>query len=154
MHTRLNWWQARADDVAVGLLTALFFTFVLQITARYVFEHPLEWTLELCLTLWLWTVFWGSSFCLKDSDHVRFDMLHQAVGPKTRQVFDVVASVVLVVVMLIALLPTYDFISFVTIKKSASLRIPLGWVFSIYLVFMLAIIVGYAIRLRNLLRAS
>jgi len=50
MPTRKNWWQARADDVAVGLLTAMFLVFVLQITSRYVFNAPLEWTLEACLT--------------------------------------------------------------------------------------------------------
>lgn len=44
------WLQRRADDVAVGLLTAMFLAFVLQITARYVFNYPLTWTLELCLT--------------------------------------------------------------------------------------------------------
>ena len=45
MRTRLDWWQARADDVAVGLLTAMFLAFVLQITARYVVNYPLPWTL-------------------------------------------------------------------------------------------------------------
>lgn len=57
MRTRLDWWQARADDVAVGLLTAMFLAFVLQITARYVVNYPLPWSLELSLTTWLWTVF-------------------------------------------------------------------------------------------------
>ncbi len=35
------------------------FTFILQIVTRYVINHPLGWTLEACLTLWLWLVFWG-----------------------------------------------------------------------------------------------
>ncbi|MFB1017711.1 MAG: TRAP transporter small permease subunit, partial [Burkholderiaceae bacterium] len=77
--------QRRADDVAVLMLSALFLTFVVQITARYVFNYPLGWTLELCLILWLWTVFWGSSFCLRHDEHVRFDMIYLIVSSGTRR---------------------------------------------------------------------
>ena len=42
MSASKHWLQARADDVAVGLLTAMFLAFILQITSRYVFNAPLE----------------------------------------------------------------------------------------------------------------
>jgi hypothetical protein len=45
---------------------------------------------------------------------------------------------------LVALPRTYDFISFLKIKKSGTLRIPLMYVFSVYLVFMVATIAIYA----------
>ncbi len=45
---------------------------------------PLGWTVELCLTLWLWLVFWGSAFCLRDRDHVTFDILYLAVTARLR----------------------------------------------------------------------
>jgi C4-dicarboxylate transporter DctQ subunit len=147
MRTRLNWLQARADDVAVGLLSAMFLAFVLQIASRYVFNHPLGWTLELCLTLWLWTVFWGSAFCLRHDDHVRFDMLYYAVNPKLQRVFAGICALGLIVGMLAALPGTWDFVSFLQIKKSPTLRIPLSYVFGIYMVFMLATITMYVLRL-------
>ena len=154
MQTRTPWWQARADDVAVGLLTAMFLTFVLQITARYVFNAPLEWTLELCLTLWLWTVFWGSSFCLRNDDHIRFDMLYHAVSKPVRRVFAGLSAAVIVVAMLAALPGTWDFVSFLTIKKSASMRVPLAYIFGIYLVFMVAVVAMYGHRLVQIFRGQ
>jgi C4-dicarboxylate transporter DctQ subunit len=139
-----NWLQRRADDVGVIMLSLMFLAFVVQITARYVFNYPLGWTLELCLTMWLWTVFWGASFSLRNEDHVRFDMIYLNVSPKAKRWLEAIAAIAIVVTMLVALPRTYDFISFLKIKKSGTLRIPLMYVFSVYLVFMVATIAIYA----------
>ena len=139
-----NWLQRRADDVGVIMLSLMFLAFVVQITSRYVFNYPLGWTLELCLTMWLWTVFWGASFSLRNEDHVRFDMIYLNVSPKAKRWLAAIAAIAIVVTMLVALPRTYDFISFLKIKKSGTLRIPLMYVFSVYLVFMVATIAIYA----------
>lgn len=152
MRSRWDWWQARADDVAVGLLTAMFLAFVLQITARYVINYPLPWTLELSLTMWLWTVFWGSALCLRNKDHIAFDMIYNHVGPGTRKVFGIISSLAIIVAMLVSLPATWDWVSFLTIKKSATLRIPLAYVFSLFLLFMVGTIVIYTVRLRRIFR--
>ena len=152
MQTRTSWWQARANDVAALLLAAMFLAFILQITSRYVFNAPIEWTQELCLTLWLWTVFWGSAFCLRDEEHIRFDMLYNAVGRRTRRVFAALSAAAIVLAFLAAMPGTWSFVSFLTIKKSASMRIPMAYIFSIYLVFMVAVVVLYGRRLVQILR--
>ena len=139
-----NWLQRRADDVGVIMLSLMFLAFVVQITARYVFNYPLGWTLELCLTMWLWTVFWGASFSLRNEDHVRFYMIYLNVSPKAKRWLAAIAAIAIVVTMLVALPRTYDFISFLKIKKSGTLRIPLMYVFSVYLVFIVATIAIYA----------
>ncbi len=154
MQTRKSWWQARADDVAVGLLTAMFLAFILQITSRYVFNAPIEWTLEVCLTLWLWTVFWASAFCLRDQDHIRFDMLYLVMGQRARRVMAGLSAAAIIAAMAVALPGTWDFVSFLKIKKSASLRIPLFYIFSIYLVFMVATIAAYGWRLWKIIQSE
>lgn len=150
MSTTARWLQRRADDVAVGLLTAMFLAFILQITSRYVFNAPLSWTLELCLTLWLWTVFWGSAFCLKNDEHIRFDMLYYAVRPGLRRIFAIVSALAIAITLACSLPGSWDFVSFLTIKKSATMRIPLAYVFSIYIVFLVAAIIGYSWRVRQI----
>jgi TRAP-type C4-dicarboxylate transport system permease small subunit len=152
MRTALRWLRARADDVAVLLLTAMFVAFVVQITSRYVFNHPLGWTLEVCVTTWLWAVLWGSAFCLSNDDHVRFDMLYYAVGERLRRVFAGIAALAIVVAFACAVPATWDFVSFLTIKKSPVLRIPLAYIFVIYIVFMVAAIAMYAYRLVRVLK--
>jgi TRAP-type C4-dicarboxylate transport system permease small subunit len=53
-----------ADALAAALLLALFATFVLQIAFRYLLNWPVGWTVEVCLTLWLWLVLLGAALCL------------------------------------------------------------------------------------------
>lgn len=152
MKAGLDWWRARADDVAATLLFAMFLTFVLQIVSRYVFNQPLGWTLEMCLILWLWTVFWGAAFCLTNEEHIRFDMIYNAVGPRLRRVFAGFSALAIGAGMVLALPATWDFVSFLQIKKSASLRIPLFYIFLIYPVFMVATVVIYGVRLQQIFK--
>lgn len=154
MHAALKWLQARAENVAAGLLAVMFLSFMLQIVARYVFKHPLGWTIELCLTMWLWLVFWTSAFCLRDVDHIRFDMLYLECSTKVRRIFALVTAVALVAGFVAALPATLDYITFYKIKKSATLRIRLDVVFSVYAIFAVAIIARYALRAWHLARGG
>ena len=52
----------KGDVGAAAMLFALFMVFLVQIAARYLFNVPMGWTVEVCLTLWLWIVFWGGAF--------------------------------------------------------------------------------------------
>jgi C4-dicarboxylate transporter, DctQ subunit len=152
VHSVLRWLNARAENVAVAMLAAMFLTFVAQITSRYVFVHPIGWTVELCLMLWIWIVFWGSAFCVRDNDLVTFDILYLAVGKKPRQVFAIISAVAIVIGLLAALPATWDFITFYKLKKSATLKIRLDYVFSVYAIFAVAVIIRYALRVVTLIR--
>ncbi len=149
-----RWLRARADDVAVGLLAVMFLTFILQIAARYAFNYPIGWTVELCLTMWLWGVFWGSAFCLDDRDHVKFDILYLSAGPRARRTLAMIAALAILGGLLAAMPATLDYITFYKIKKSATLRIRLDYVFSIYAVFAVAVVVRYGVRLLRLMRGE
>jgi C4-dicarboxylate transporter, DctQ subunit len=152
MRATLGWLKARAENVAAGLLAALFLTFVLQIVARYVFSHPLGWTIEVCLTLWLWLVFWTAAFVLQDQDHVRFDLLQVAASRRVQQVFALVSAVAIVAGLLAALPATLDYITFYKIKRSATLGIRLDVVFSVYGLFVVGVVASYALRAVAIMR--
>jgi C4-dicarboxylate transporter DctQ subunit len=142
----LSFLRARAENVAAAMLAAMFLTFLLQIFGRYVLAEPFGWTLELCLMLWVWIVFWGCAFVVREQDHVTFDLLYQMAPRRIQRVFALVSAAAIVVGFAIALWPTWDYVDFLKIKRSATLRLPLRTVFSIYVVFMVAVIAAYAIR--------
>lgn len=146
--------QNRADDVGITMLAVMFLTFVVQIIWRYVLNDPLSWSVELCLILWLWTVFWGSAFCVRDREHVRFDMLYLSVRPQTQRIFAAISALAIVIGMIASWPGTYGYISFLMIKKSGTLRIPLAYVFSIYLIFMIALVVTYIWRLVKIFKGE
>ncbi len=152
MKKTLAWLHRRADNVAVGLLTAMFLSFVLQIFSRYVINHPLGWTLEACLMTWLWVVFWGSAFVVEDRDHVKFDILYTHVRPGVRRVFALIAAVAITAGFAASFAGTIDYVTFMKIEKSSMLRIRLDYVFSVYGIFAVAIIVRYGWRTVQLIR--
>jgi C4-dicarboxylate transporter, DctQ subunit len=141
-----------ADAMAAAMLAAMFAVFIAQIAARYIFNLPVGWTVEVCLTLWLWLVLWGSAFCLSDRDHVKFDLVYQAASPRLRRVFAAVSALAIVVGLAVALPASWDYVDFYKIKRSATLRIPLKWIFIIYILFSAGLILRYAWGLFTILR--
>lgn len=142
-----------ADFVAAGMLAAIFAVFILQVAARYVFNFPIGWTVEVLLTLWLWLVLWGSAFCLADREHVKFDVLYLAVRPGTRRVFAGLSALAILTGIIAQLPAAWDFVEFYRIRRSATLRIPLNWIFIIYIVFCAGLILRYAWGLWRVLRS-
>ncbi len=140
------------DWVAAAMLAAIFVVFLVQIAARYLFNFPIGWTVEVSLTLWLWLVFWGGGFCLRASDHIRFDMLYLSVSRRSQRIFGALAAVLIVAAFAISFLPTVDYVWFYKIKRSNTLGIRLHYIFAIYLVFMVVIMVRYGAILLNFLR--
>jgi TRAP-type C4-dicarboxylate transport system permease small subunit len=131
------------EAVAAAMLAALFLVFLVQIGARYIFNVPMGWTVEVSLTLWLWLVFWGGGFCLRPADHIRFDVLYLSVKRPTQRVFGALAALMIVMAFAVSFLPTLDYVSFYKIKRSGTLAVRLHYVFSIYLLFMVVVMARY-----------
>jgi TRAP-type C4-dicarboxylate transport system permease small subunit len=140
--------------VAVALLVAMFVSFLLQIFSRYIMKSPLGWTVELCLMCWVWLVFWGCAFLLKDRDHVTFDVVYSACPVGVRRAFALVSALAMLAALVVSLPDSFDYLRFIHIKKSAILRIPLDVVFSVYGLFMIALIIRHAFRIVFLLRGG
>ena len=135
-----------AESISAALLLALFLTFLLQIFSRYVLSDPFGWTLELCLSLWIWVVFWGNAFIVDNKDHVRFDLIYQESPGRIRRLFGLVSAIAISIAMAISIYPTWDYIDFMQIQKSASLQIPFKTTFSVYMIFVIAVALSYGWR--------
>lgn len=147
-----------AEFISAGLLASVFVVFLLQILFRYVLRDPLGWTLELCLILWVWIVFFGCAFIVRHKDHVTFDILYLAAPRPIRLVFAIIACLAIVLGFLWAFVPTWDYIDWMKMRKTATFRnpfdgakIPLRTIFMVYAIFMLAVVVQFAVRLARLL---
>lgn len=145
MRKTVAWLRAKAENVAVIFFAAMFLSFLLQIISRYILQDPYSWTIEASLIAWLWIVFWGSGFLLNNRDHVRFDMLYAWVRPGTRRVFALISVVAIVLAFVVSLPATVGYVTFMRVERSGTLGIRLDYIFSVYIVFALAIIARYAL---------
>lgn len=139
-----------AEAVAAALLAVIFVAFLLQVALRYVFNWPVGWTAELSLVAWLWLVLWGSAFVLREHEEIRIDLLVAAFGPRTQRLLMSLGSIATVVLFAAALPATWDYVSFMKVEKSSYLNIRFDWLYSIYLVFAVAVIARHAWRIAGL----
>lgn len=141
-----------AEAVAAALLAVIFVAFVVQIVFRYVFNWPVGWTSELSVVAWLWLVLWGAAFVLKESDEIRFDLVANSAGPRMRRVIGVVVALAIVVLYGLSLPAAYAYVSFMKVESSSYLKIRFDALYSIYLVFAVAVIARYLWIAARLLR--
>ncbi|MBT9503538.1 MAG: TRAP transporter small permease [Burkholderiaceae bacterium] len=129
-----------AEAVAVALLAVIFVAFIVQIALRYVFNWPVGWTTELSLAAWLWLVLWGAAFVLKDEDEIRIDLLAERASRRTRRVIGAIGALSLIVLFGMSLPASWAYVSFMKVEKSSYLGIRMDVMYSIYLVFAVAVI--------------
>jgi TRAP-type C4-dicarboxylate transport system permease small subunit len=141
-----------AEAVAALLLAVIFVGFIVQIVFRYAFNLPVGWTSDLAVAAWLWLVLWGAAFVLKDEDEIRLDLLTTAVGRRARIGMGIAAAAAIVVLFAMSLPAAYDYVSFMKVERTSYLKIRFDWMYSIYLIFAVAVIARYLWKLAFLLR--
>jgi TRAP-type C4-dicarboxylate transport system permease small subunit len=125
------------------MLAAMFAAFIIQIVFRYLLNFPIGWTQELTVILWIWLVLWGAAFVVRETEEVRFDILYATAGPRARRVMGIVTAIALVALYGISLPGVVDYVTFMKVESSAYLKIRFDLLFSIYVVFAVAVIVRY-----------
>ena len=146
------------NAIAGGLLAAIFLTFLLQILLRYFFT-PAGWTLELIGILWVWLIFFSCAFVVKETDHVKFDIVYLAMPIRIRKIMAIISASAILIGMIYSYLPTWDYIDWMKIRKTSTVKnpfsgskIPMRDVFFIYAVFMIAVGARYAWMIINIFR--
>ena len=154
MRAAAAWLRRRAENIAAGLLAVMFVAFIVQIVFRYFLNFPIGWTSELSVIAWLWLVLWGAAFVVKESEEIRFDLVYGAAGPRTRRVMGIITGLSIVILYAASLPATVKYVAFMKVEKTSYLKIPFDWLFSIYVIFLVAVIVRYVWLLSHLLRGK
>jgi TRAP-type C4-dicarboxylate transport system permease small subunit len=149
-----GWLRRRAENVLAAMLAVMFAAFLLQIAFRYLLNLPVGWTTELTIVTWLWGVLWGAAFVVSEREEVRFDLLYGAMGRRTRRVAAICTGVGVVALYALSLPATLDYVSFMKVERTAYLKIRFDHLFSIYVLFVVAVIARYLWILSRLLRGE
>ena len=170
MQNFAKWLTRGCEFIAAMILVAIFVIFLLQIFARYTSKmawlmpieqvsnwmlsvEPLGWTLNLISLLWVWLIFFGCSFVVRERDHVTFDILYLALPDHLRRIAIIIVSLTMIFALLWSFLPTWDAIfgsRLMELKKIQTLRIPITgekiqikWLFASYITLMIVVLLRY-----------
>lgn len=114
----------------------LFIAFLIQVFFRY-FLVPLTWPLEFTLMMFIWTTLFGACYAMRDDTHVRFTLIYDNSSPKVKFWMRIIGNLMLLISFIIAFIPTYNWVNFMSFKKSNVLKVPMNIVFFPYIVFMI-----------------
>jgi C4-dicarboxylate transporter DctQ subunit len=149
-----GWLQRRGENLIAAMLGVMFVAFIAQIVFRYFLNLPTGWSTELSLVMWLWMVLLGTAFALREEDEIRFDIFTSMAGARARRIMAVIVAAAAVALFALSLPATYSYVSFMQVERSSYLKIRLDWMYSIYVVFVVAIIVRYLWLLWRALRGQ
>ena len=150
----VGWMRRRAENIVAGLLGLMFVAFIVQIVFRYFLNFPIGWSSELSVVCWLYMVLLGAAFWLKEHDEIRFDLVSGSLGPTGRRVVGIVVAAAAVVLFAMAMPATVKYVAFMKVEKSSYLNIRLDVLYSVYVVFAVAIIVRYAWAIWSIVRGE
>jgi len=137
------WLRRWAEHVAAAMLAVMFAAFIVQIVFRYAFNFPIGWTSELTVTTWLWVVLWGAAFVLREREEIRFDLIYAAVGRRVRRGFAIVTAVALIALYGLSLPASVDYVAFMKVQYTPYLHIRNDHLYSIFVIFAVAVIACY-----------
>lgn len=138
-----RWLYRRAENVLAVMLAAMFAAFLLQIVFRYLLDMPIGWTNEISVILWIWLVLWGAAFVVREEEEIRFDLFYASAPPRVRRIMFLIAAASLIALYAISFPAVLDYVTFMKVEKTAYLKIRFDWLFSIYILFVVAVILRY-----------
>jgi TRAP-type C4-dicarboxylate transport system permease small subunit len=138
-----RWLGLAAEAVAALMLAVMFVSFLITIVFRYVFNWSSGWAAELSSVMWVWLVLWGAAFVLREREEIRFDIIYGSVRPAVRRVFTVITAAGVVGLFLLSLPAVWDYVTFMKVQKTSYLRIRYDLLYSVYVIFAVAVILRY-----------
>jgi TRAP-type C4-dicarboxylate transport system permease small subunit len=138
-----GWLRRRAENILALMLAVMFLAFLLQIVSRYVLNWPIGWTSELTVVMWIWMVLWGAGFVVREDEEIRFDLIYGAVGGRTRRIMALITAAAILALYVGSLPAVVDYVTFMKVQATAYLKIRFDHLYSIYVLFAVAVIVRY-----------
>ena len=163
MNTITKWFTRITEFIAAMALAAIFVTFLLQIVFRYTpFLEPIGWSVVLISLLWVWLIFFGCSFIVRETDHVTFDVLYLGVSRTKRKILALITALLMIAAMLYSFPYVWDAVfgnRLMELKKIQTLRVPITgeriamkWLFAPFVLLMVVVVIRYLWRIVTIYR--
>jgi len=97
--------------------------------------------------MFVWTTLFGACYAIRDNSHVKFTLIYDNATPKVKYWMRIIGNLLILSSFIIAFVPTYNWVQFMSFKKSNVLKVPMNIVFFPYIIFMIIVIGRIAFKL-------
>lgn len=130
--------REKLDKIVAHLLVVILGIMVLNVTwqvlSRYVFQSPSSFTDELSRYMLIWLGMLGAAYVAGKNDHLAIDILPQKLTGKPKMRLMVFIHLIIIAFVLPVMIMgggNLVYITFVLQQKSATLQVPLAYIYSI-----------------------
>lgn len=144
--------------IPMAAFSLMFVLFIVSVFYRYFLNNPLTWPFELTVLCFIWTAVLAATYARRTHSHVKFTLFYDRQSPRRQALTRITGNMLIAVVFLISLYPSFDYVQFMAFQKTTVLRIPFNIAYSPYVVFLVLIIAhslyDVVVDLRKLLRGE
>src|SRR5690554_4515589 len=133
-----NTFREKVDKTVAHLLVIILGVMVINVTwqvvSRYIFQAPSSFTDELSRYLLIWLGMLGAAYVAGQNDHLAIDILPQKLKGRKKIRLQIFISIVIIAFVLPVMIlggSNLVYITYVLGQKSATLQVPLAYVYAI-----------------------
>ena len=126
-----------------GMLSAV----LVQVFYRYVLQDPLIWPYEFSVYCYIYIVYFGAVMAVRRGTHISFNMLYDLLSERFQHVVRITTDLFVIVLFLIIIPSTMDFIKLFGSVKSSSLGIPSYMLLIVFPISIILIVIQIAMRM-------
>ncbi len=126
--------------IPIVALLVMFTTFVVQITARYVFNNPVPWAYEVTVICYVWLVILGACYAQRSRSHVTFTLLYDKLGVRGKAVCSFLGNLLMVIALVAMFVPACKMIGQMKMQETSVFKIGLNIVYFPFIPFMIIMI--------------
>ena len=132
MKMLLGWLNRHFEEyIMIALLGAMVILMCMHVFLRYVLSYSLSWPEEMIRYMFIWFVFTGMSYGIRENIHLRVDLLETGL-PRLKPYLNALQDVFFLAFCAYMLRPALSGVGALirTGKTSAAMNLPMYWVYS------------------------
>jgi TRAP-type transport system small permease protein len=124
-----GWGEKLINWANALFLLAMVLVILLQVIARYAFNHALPWPEELGRFLFAWIVFLGTVSVIQADEMLNLDILHRWIPQNASATLKLLVSLIVFAFLLVMLKGGFELMVRQAFQRSVGLEIPMGVVY-------------------------
>lgn len=99
---------------------------LLQVISRFILKSPIAWGQDIVRLCFVYLIFWGGAYCVKEKEHLNIDILLTSLKIRTREKMELIISIVLSLFFIFIIYYGYIFTQSGASQKAPYLNIPMS----------------------------
>ncbi len=144
---KTGWGEGLLNWVNASFLLVMVLVILLQVIARYAFNHALPWPEELGRFLFAWIVFLGTVSVIQADEMLNLDLIYRYIPERAAAGLRLLVALIVFVFLVVMMKGGYELMIRQASQRSVGLEVPMGIVYFVipFATLLMALIMFFRI---------